>query len=116
MKKDILLAMIDILKEYKTISVKELVFKMEDIPKRRIFDVLPILAAIGMIDRSVRGKITWIRGLDDPVERDGDIIYNGKIIEVSAAGVITSVKRFGVQHITIEQTAEGFSVKETEPQ
>lgn len=86
------------------ISITDLA-KQTDLLKRRLWDVLPILEALGLIDRSERGIVTWIQK-----EEKIDNHYPGNKLQIHTIGAITSVMRHGMQGVLIEQTASGFNV------
>ncbi len=115
MKKELVELMVSILKEYGTISVEDLAEQM-DITKRRIHDVLPTLDGLGLIDRSVRGMVIWVEEKEEVVELvETDKVYSsGRLMVSTTKGVITSVSKYGVQSIIVEQTASGFVVNEIE--
>lgn len=98
-----------VLKEQKSLSISDLA-TLTGLMKRRLFDVLPILNALGMVDRSKKGWVTWIEKEESKINGN----YDGRRLEINTVGIIESVRRMGVQTLVIEQTAEGFQVNPLE--
>jgi hypothetical protein len=90
--------------------------------KRRLYDLLPTLEALGKIKRS-RNFIEWVEVLevlevlpDETHESSNgpEGSFEGSILQVDTVGAITSVKRLSGQSLMIEQTAQGFNVRPLE--
>ncbi len=108
MSKEDINGIINLIKIKKSITSAD-ISKLLKISMRRVFDVLPVLEVLGIVTRPSRGMVSWVEK-KVPVDNN---IYNCSKLIIHCIGVITEVKNLGMQ-ITIEQTADGFTVEAVE--
>ena len=119
---------ISALKEYGAEGITSSVLAEElKIPRRRIYDIIAVLRAAGLIHTKRESKGTKIRWKASLKENDGEskqraassgagvraadqVKINSKKIRITPSGIITSINNKGVE-VIIESTDKGYRVE-----
>lgn len=88
------------------ISVAEL-SRLTNLPKKRIYGILPCLMECGKIEQVKRGVVRFVH--QEP-EREENGHYETQVLQVSTNGFITSVQQLSGQSVVISSTADQYTV------